>query len=143
MSDFLKKLGQDIKDNRIKLGISKNKVAEHLKISSKYLQKIENGSLDEEIKGEYTIRYLRLYLDYFNMDSANIVASYKDFLSGQKELKKSYKSIPFKYLFSNKSLIKFSLIALLFLVLSNITLSSIKHAKNFKNIAKDNLIFYP
>lgn len=115
MSDILLLIGKKIKSNRVKKKISTNFVSLDLRLSSKYLQKIETGILDEELETNNVIRYLKLYLDYFNMDSNTIINDYRHKLSITHKTKKKNNVIRNILILSNKNYIRISIIILFLL----------------------------
>ena len=108
MSEILISIGKKIKQQRNKRKVSKLKLSSDLKIAAKYLNKVEDGTLDKELKPNHVIRYLALYLDYLEMDKVEIIKEYNNAFIKQK--KNSLSAILAKNMIFNLDILSYSLI---------------------------------
>ena len=83
-----------------------------MRLSIKYLDRIEDGSLDEELEINNVIRYLKLYLDYFQMDSVSIISDYRYKISAQFQKEEKHNVVTDSLIISNRNYIGTSLIML-------------------------------
>jgi len=140
MTESLKKIGKEIHDARLALGLNKNKVASDLRLSSKYLKKIEEGVLDDKYSPTHIIRYLRIYLNYFNLNADQLIKEYLDSFE-QKEKRKN-KITPFSYKISTANLVNFSLVLIIFLIAVNFHYEDKTREYLKRNLANDILMLY-
>jgi len=117
MSEALLLIGKKIQSVRVTKNLSRNKVSADLRLSTKYLYKIEDGHLDEELEPNNVIRYLKLYLKYFNMNVDTIISDYKykSLPNSQKEKKRNI--IKNTLILSNKHYIGISVMILAILLM--------------------------
>ena len=116
MSKILLEIGKKVKSRRESLKLSRSQVSEELKLLDKYLDKIENGTLDSELKTSNMVRYLKLYLDYFGMDSQKIISEYKDFFSEKNEKKQELSTNTSKLIFAHANIMNISIFVLLLFI---------------------------
>tara|TARA_B100000315_G_C14399978_1_gene505996 strand:+ start:28 stop:885 length:858 start_codon:yes stop_codon:yes gene_type:complete len=82
-------VGENLKQVRIRRNITLFTVSKILNISIIYLEAIENDEFSKTPGGVYTIGFIRTYADYLNLDSNEIINTYKNQIS----LSESSKSI--------------------------------------------------
>ena len=133
MSNTLKNIGIIIKNNRLKQKISYKRIYNDLRLPIKYFQDIENGSLDEKLNLTLTLRYLKSYVKYLNMNSS-IITEYKEQYKNSIENARSHIIRHKKNILPKISAIS-SAIILLFLTL--LVISSLEPQNNKKLL--DNL----
>ena len=137
MSVKLAEIGKLITAKRIDLSISRNKLAENIELPIKYLDLIENGELDNNYHKALVIRYLRIYLNYLNLDTEEIIIFYKDSFVEYKSGK--HKFIPFNYKYFSQGLISKLVIIFIFLFILGVQISVHQENKiknNFSELEK-------
>ena len=82
-------VGESLKQGRIRRKTSLIKISKILNISINYLEAIENDEFSKTPGGVYTIGFIRTYANYLNLDSNEIINTYKNQIS----LSESSKSI--------------------------------------------------
>lgn len=117
MSEALLVVGKKIQSIRVTKNLSRNRVSTDLRLSTKYLYKIENGYLDEELEFNNVIRYLKLYLEYFNMNADMIISDYKYKSSNNSQKKKKRNVIKNELILPNKHHIGISIMILAILLM--------------------------
>jgi cytoskeletal protein RodZ len=133
MSEILVTIGNKIKNARQKAKITENKVASDLGLDKKHLHKIEDGTLDEEVHYRHILRFLKTYLEYFNLDVSENINLFLHFHDKNHSTKKE-KHIPtgINKLFSKKY-VKLSLSIFTILILIQL------FTKEWENKSIDNL----
>lgn len=122
MSAKLKEIGVIITAARLNLGISKNKMATKLELPFKYLELIENGEFDKNYHNALVSRYLRIYLNYLNLDTEDIIKTYKESFDEYKSGKHKFTLFDYK-LFSKKLITKLIIIFLLCFFIASKTIN--------------------
>jgi len=115
-------LGQELKQEREKRGISLEEISRVTRISLRFLQAIENDNFEALPGGFFNKAFLRAYLNYLGLDEKAILSRYENFwrrtevFSGRKkaEGKGAVKSFPWAKIVS---LIFFLVVGLGFLFL--------------------------
>ncbi|WP_027338756.1 helix-turn-helix domain-containing protein [Halonatronum saccharophilum] len=74
----MEELGKVFKDKRLKLGISLEEAEEETKISSNYLQAIEDGNFDRVECEVFLKGFLKVYSSYLGLDKQEILKKYED-----------------------------------------------------------------
>ena len=74
-------VGENLKQVRIRRNITLFTVSKILNISINYLEAIENDEFSKTPGGVYTIGFIRTYADYLNLDSNEIINTYKNQIS--------------------------------------------------------------
>jgi len=79
---LMRDIGNFLKENRERKGISLSKAEEEIKIRKKYLQALEEGNFDLIPGKAYTLGYLKNYSKYLGLDDEvinGILQAYKDY----------------------------------------------------------------
>jgi cytoskeletal protein RodZ len=133
MSSALLNIGQKIQKERFEQKTTISKIQKKLNLAKNYLHQIEQGTLDENLNMIIVSRYLKLYLEYLDMDTDSLLQKYKaEYL---KQNKKSNAHIIKKdsYIYPQKYTLKLTIILLILFVL---TMKIIEPKNNKKLLEK-------
>ena len=117
MSVALLNIGQKIKQERLKQKITKITIQTELNLSNKYLNQIEQGTLDEKLNIIIVSRYLKLYFQYLDMEIDLLLQKYKDDYAQENQGNNSHIIEKYDFIFPQKPILKLTAILLILFVI--------------------------
>jgi cytoskeletal protein RodZ len=140
MSETLESIGKTLLDYRRKHHITLKMVCDDLKLSEKYIKKIESGILDDELPSKSVERFLRIYVEYLTRDN-NLIIQYNEFVNstGVEGEDTSMTSERFDIKVSNVWV--YLLLFLSFMIVYNF-IDGRANKHSLEQVSVDNLVFY-
>lgn len=82
-----KKVGQILKEERIKKGVSLNEVVNRLRIQRGYLESIEGSTYNQLPEMSYTLGFIRAYSQFLKLNPEHIIREFQKEYSPPKDVK--------------------------------------------------------